>query len=95
MLPNLFPAEVIINLLKRELALFVSIIFFATSTIFGKTEVAGHMLIHFCLLVFIIAGSGHVYRPPIEMVQSKSLWVLFVGISFLALFFALGFIYCL
>ncbi|MFT5170309.1 MAG: hypothetical protein ACI9BD_000076 [Candidatus Marinamargulisbacteria bacterium] len=84
----------IINLFKRELSLFVSVIFFSTSTIFGKTEVAGHMLIHFCLLIFIIAGSGTVYRAPIEFYNKKVAKLLFVSLSFIGLFVGMGYLYC-
>ena len=57
-------------LFERMLAIVITVTFFSTSTVFGKTEVVGHTIIHAALLVFLVKGEGDYYRPPIRMVRS-------------------------
>lgn len=55
----------ILGLLGRTLALTITIVFLITSSVFGgKLEVMGHTPLHAALVVFILEGAGHSYRPP-------------------------------
>lgn len=55
----------VLGLLGRTLALTITIVFLITSSVFGgKLEVMGHTPVHAALLVFILEGAGHRYRPP-------------------------------
>lgn len=55
----------ILGLLGRSLALTITIVFMITSSVFGgKLEIMGHTPVHAALVVFILEGPGHVYRPP-------------------------------
>jgi len=55
----------IICLLQRPFAIVITVVFFATTLVFGKIEVIGHTLIHAALVVFILEGAGKTYKPPI------------------------------
>lgn len=57
----------IINVLQRSLALIITLTFFTTTTVFGKTEVLGHALIQAALIVFLLEGPGKGFRPPIAL----------------------------
>jgi uncharacterized membrane protein YidH (DUF202 family) len=55
----------ILGLLGRTLALTITVVFLITSSVFGgKLEVMGHTPVHAALIVFILEGAGHRYRPP-------------------------------
>jgi hypothetical protein len=76
----------IICLLERPLAVVITLVFFTTTTIFGKTEVIGHTLIHASLLVFLVEGPGKVWLPP-SMFHRKTSWrVAFAAVNFVLLF---------
>lgn len=83
----------IICLLHRPLAAVVTIVFFITTSFFGKTEVVGHTILHGALLIFIVKGPGNYYQAPIRI--HKSLWMrsLFSMVNFILLFFAMAFPY--
>jgi hypothetical protein len=83
----------IICLLHRPLAVVITLVFFTTTTFFGKTEVVGHTILHGALLVFIVRGPGHYYQAPIRF--HKSLWMrsLFAMVNFVILFAVLAFPY--
>ncbi len=76
----------IICLLQRPLAAVITIVFFITTSFFGKTEVVGHTILHGALLVFIVKGPGHHYQAPIRF--HKKLWMrnVFAIVNFLILF---------
>lgn len=55
----------ILGLFGRTLALTITIVFMLSSAVFGgRLEVMGHTPIHAALIVFILEGAGHGYRPP-------------------------------
>lgn len=83
----------IICLLHRPLAVVITLVFFITTSFFGKTEVVGHTILHGALLVFIVRGPGHYYQAPIRF--HKSLWMrsLFAMVNFVILFVVLAFPY--
>lgn len=63
----------ILGLFGRTLALTITLVFLTTSCVFGgKVEVMGHTPIHAALLVFILEGAGHGYRPP--FLAPKRVW---------------------
>lgn len=78
----------IICLLQRPLALVITLVFFTTTLVFGKTEVIGHTLIHAALVVFVIEGPGHVWPAPITLHKRIGLRTAFASVN-VALFFAL------
>jgi uncharacterized membrane protein YphA (DoxX/SURF4 family) len=73
----------IIGLLERPIALAVTLVFFTTTLVFGKTEVIGHTIVHAALLVFLLEGPGRVYPAPINIHRRLWLRVAFASINFL------------
>jgi hypothetical protein len=76
----------IINLLQRPLALVITLVFFTTTLVFGKTEVIGHTLIHAALIVFLLEGPGRGLRPPIALHRSLGLRTAFAAVNLVILF---------
>ncbi len=76
----------IICLLQRPLALVITLVFFTTTLIFGKTEVIGHTLIHAALVVFVIEGPGRFYRAPYAFHKQLGLRTAFAGVNVALLF---------
>lgn len=72
----------IINLLQRPLALVITLVFFMTTTVFGKLEVIGHTPIHAALIVFLLEGPGTVYRAPITLHRRLGLRSAFAAVNF-------------
>ena len=72
----------ILGVLGRPLALTITIVFLLTTLVLGKTEVIGHTLLHGALIVFVIRGTGEVYRPPIAFNRRLPLRVAFGAINF-------------
>jgi hypothetical protein len=83
----------IICLLHRPLAVIVTLVFFTTTSFFGKTEVVGHTILHGALLVFIVRGPGHYYQAPIRLHKSFFLRSLFSAVNFVLLFVVLAYPY--
>lgn len=83
----------IICLLHRPLAAVVTLVFFITTSFFGKPEVIGHTILHGALLVFIVKGPGHHYLAPIRFHKSLTLRNLFAVVNFIFLFAILAFPY--
>lgn len=83
----------IICLLHRPLALVVTLVFFITTSFFGKTEVVGHTILHGALLVFIMKGPGKYYQAPIRYHKSLALRSLFAIVNFIILFAVLAYPY--
>ncbi|MDQ3555899.1 MAG: hypothetical protein M3409_03855 [Gemmatimonadota bacterium] len=76
----------VINLLQRPMALLITLVFFSTTLIFGKTEVIGHTLIHAALVVFLLEGAGRVWKPPIALHRGLALRTAFGSVNFVLLF---------
>ena len=75
----------IINLLQRPMALVITLTFFATTLVFGKTEVIGHTLIHAALIVFLLEGPGTGFRPPIALHRRLGLRTAFAAVNLVLL----------
>lgn len=80
----------IICLLQRPFALVVTLVFFTTTLVFGKTEVIGHTLIHTALVVFLIEGPGTVYRAPYTFHARPALRTAFASVNLGLLFVVLA-----
>ena len=82
----------LIGLMSRPLSVVITLVFFSTTLIFGKTEIIGHTVLHAALIVFLLNGAGTVYRPPISFHQNLRLRMAFAAINYvlvLALLLAL------
>ena len=73
----------IIGLLERPIALAVTLVFFTTTLVFGKTEVIGHTIVHAALLVFLLEGPGRVYPAPINIHRRLWLRIAFASVNFI------------
>jgi len=78
-----------ICLLQRSVALVITFVFFSTTLVFGKTEVIGHTIIHAALIVFLIEGSGKIYKAPIAWHKHLMLRAAFACVNFILLVFCL------
>lgn len=83
----------IICLLHRPLAVVITLVFFITTSFFGKTEVVGHTILHGALLVFIVKGPGSYYQAPIRIHKSFTMRTIFAMVNFVLLFFILAYPY--
>lgn len=83
----------IICLLQRPLAAIITLVFFITTSFFGKTEVVGHTILHGALLVFIVTGPGRHYLAPIRLHRSLLMRNAFAIVNFLILFAVMIFPY--
>lgn len=79
-----------ICLLHRPLAVVITLVFFTTTSFFGKTEVIGHTILHGALLVFIVRGPGHHYQAPIRFHKSLTMRNIFAVVNFIILFIVLA-----
>jgi len=75
----------LICLLQRPLAVLITIVFFLTTTVFGRVEVVGHTLIHGALLVFLLEGPGKVYQLLQSHFRTMIHRIAFSSLNFLAL----------
>ena len=75
----------LIGLLERPFALAITLVFFTTTLVFGRLEVIGHTMIHAALIVFLIEGTGGVYRSPVRFHRVTPLRVAFASINFAVL----------
>ncbi|OJY25751.1 MAG: hypothetical protein BGO98_34595 [Myxococcales bacterium 68-20] len=76
----------ILGLLGRTLALTITIVFLITSSVFGgKLEVMGHTPVHAALVVFLLEGAGHSYRPPFLAPKALSMRALLSAATFVAI----------
>ncbi|HLA63650.1 MAG TPA: DoxX family membrane protein, partial [Rhodothermales bacterium] len=75
----------IIGLLERPFALLITLVFFTTTLVFGKLEVIGHTMLHAALVVFLLEGTGGVYRPPVRLHERPALRVAFAAVNFAVL----------
>lgn len=76
----------IICVLERPLALTITLVFFTTTSFFGKTELVGHNLIHGILIVFILVGPGRYFTPPIAFHKKLAMRIAFAVVNFLIVF---------
>ncbi|MEM9291907.1 MAG: DoxX family membrane protein [Acidobacteriota bacterium] len=75
----------LLGLLERPLAAFITMVFFGTTLIFGKVEVIGHTPIHAALIVFLLSGTdGTIYKPPIALAKTLPWRIIFSVASFAA-----------
>ncbi|TXC90695.1 hypothetical protein FS935_12350 [Metabacillus litoralis] len=72
----------VVGILNRVLSVVVTVLFILTTTIFGYTEVVGHAMIHFVLLIFIIEGVSF-YKPPIRIHKTRLDQMIFVSLNFI------------
>jgi hypothetical protein len=79
----------LICLFERPTAALVTVVFFLTTTVFGKVEVIGHTALHGALIVFLLEGPGRFYRPPIKWHRRLPLRTAFASVNF-ALLLAAG-----
>ncbi|MEZ5013340.1 MAG: hypothetical protein R2794_03545 [Chitinophagales bacterium] len=76
----------LVCLLQRPLAIIITIVFFITSTVFGKIEIIGHTMIHGALIVFLLQGPGTYYIRLREWIGNIWKRIGFTTITFIALF---------
>jgi uncharacterized membrane protein YphA (DoxX/SURF4 family) len=82
-----------IGLFGRPLSILATLLFFATTIVFGKVEVIGHTLIHAALIVFLLEGPGHTFTPPAALHRTLGLRLAFAGVNFVLVVFAALFAY--
>lgn len=83
----------IVNLLQRPLAVLITIVFFLTTSVFGKVEIIGHTLVHGSLIVFLLEGPGSIYNFLHRRFKKVSMRIFFTVSNFLLLLFAMIFVY--
>lgn len=83
----------LVCLLQRPLAVLITFVFFLTTTVFGKTEVIGHTLIHGCLIVFLLEGPGTVYTKLTNVFKTPLKRMVFSCVLFVITFFVLAVAY--
>lgn len=66
---------------QRLLALFITLLFFLTTLVFGREEVVGHTMIHAVLIVFLVSGSGKAV-PPLDWLPRQGLHAPVAAIGF-------------
>ncbi|WP_332633783.1 hypothetical protein [Halalkalibacter flavus] len=82
----------LIGIFNRLLALFITVLFFMTTTAFGSTEMIGHFILHIILIIFIIEGKGF-YPTPIEIHRCLRHQTVFIVSNFLFINLALLLLY--
>jgi hypothetical protein len=75
--------------LPRLLAVVLTLLLMLTSTVFGKLEVAGHLLIHGALLVFLLQGSGSLFQELPVFYRRLVRQPVLASLGFVLLFFLL------
>ena len=80
----------IICLLPRPFAVLITLLFFSTTLVFGRTEIIGHTPLHVTLVVFILEGPGKLYQAPISLYRELPKRIALAVFGF-ALFFAIVF----
>lgn len=71
----------LVGVLSRALAVVITLVFLTTTLIFGKPEVIGHTILHGALLVFLLEGPGHAFRPPIALHRTTPWRVAFASVN--------------
>jgi len=75
----------LVGVLSRPLAVAITLVFFTTTLVFGKPEVIGHTALHGALLVFLLEGPGHAFKPPIALHRTTPMRVAFASVNLLVL----------
>lgn len=70
----------ITGVLNRFLSLVVTLLFVATSSLFGLAEILGHWQLHAALLVFLATGTGSLVTPVLWH-RPQWLQLAFVGVT--------------
>lgn len=83
----------LVNLLQRPLAVLITIVFFLTTTVFGKIEVIGHTIIHASLIVFLLEGPSPFYHRLTKWLKSIGKRILVNALFFIGFFFLLLYAY--
>lgn len=85
----------LVCLLQRPLAIIITIVFFITSSIFGKVEIIGHTMIHGALIVFLLEGPGKYYLQLRDRFKNIFKRMAFTAVNFILLFsvLAIGYSY--
>lgn len=78
----------ILGYFQRILAVVVTLLFMLTSIVFKETEVIGHLMIHAALIIFLIEGSGNIFKILPPAYGSLSNNPFYAGLAFAILFFA-------
>lgn len=78
----------ILGYFQRILAVIVTLLFILTSIVFKETEVIGHLMIHAALIIFLIEGSGNIFKILPSSYASLSNNPLYAGLAFAILLFA-------
>ncbi|MDT9724156.1 hypothetical protein DUZ99_04035 [Xylanibacillus composti] len=84
--------SLIVGILNRFVSILVTLVFIATTTVFGFTEIVGHTIIHALLLMFILEGEGAL-KTPFQFHRSPALRYSFVLVNFCVLLFGLMALY--
>ena len=79
----------IIGLFGRSLSVTITLVFFLSTMVFGKVEIIGHTLIHAALIVFLLEGPGHGFRPPAALHRTLGMRLAFAGVNFTIVTFAM------
>lgn len=80
----------LICLLQRPLAIIITIVFFITSSVFGKIEIIGHTMIHGALVVFLLEGPGKHYLRLRAWFRNIFTRMTFTAVTFILLFVVLS-----
>lgn len=83
----------LVNLLQRPLAVIITIVFFLTTTVFGKTEIIGHTLVHGSLVVFLLEGPSPFYHRLTNWLKNLPKRITINSVAFLLFFFLMLFTY--
>jgi hypothetical protein len=70
----------ITGVLNRFLSLILTLIFVATSSLFGLAEVLGHWQLHAALIIFLTLGTGRLVTPVLWH-RAMPLQLAFVGVT--------------
>nr|WP_166238924.1 hypothetical protein [Paenibacillus turpanensis] len=82
----------IVGILSRFISIVVTLVFIATTTVFGFKEIVGHTIVHTLLIMFLIEGEG-TFKTPFQFHRSPGLRYLFVLVNFCLLLFGLMALY--
>ncbi len=64
----------LVGLVERPLAALITVVFFTTTLVFGRTELVGHAPLHAALIVFLLAGPSRVFGIPSRAFTPLRAW---------------------
>jgi len=76
----------LVCLLQHPLAIIITVVFFITSSVFGKIEIIGHTLIHGALIVFLLEGPGIFYLRLRDRFKNLLKRMSFTVVTFVLMF---------